>query len=129
MLLPGLKPWDATFTIGFTYIFLMEKELKTVVVELLKVEVVPEERDNYIQKDAEIWTTSLAKYPGFLGKEVWINPNHPTELILIIRWGTREQWKAIPSQDLQIIEDKFTQIMGKSYPIVKSAEFEVFPHT
>ncbi|MBI1240636.1 TIGR03792 family protein [Umezakia ovalisporum] len=99
------------------------------VVELLKVEVVPEERDNYIQKDAEIWTTGLAKYPGFLGKEVWINPNHPTELILIIRWGTREQWKAIPSQDLQIIEDKFTQIMGKSYPIVKSAEFEVFPHT
>ncbi|KZL49020.1 hypothetical protein A2T98_15040 [Nodularia spumigena CENA596] len=28
--------------------------------------------ENYIQKDAEIWTTGLAKYPGFLGK--WENP-------------------------------------------------------
>ncbi|MBE9200166.1 MULTISPECIES: TIGR03792 family protein [unclassified Nodularia (in: cyanobacteria)] len=101
------------------------------VIELLKFRVAPEERENYIQKDAEIWTTWLAKYPGFLGKEVWINPNDSTELILIIRWATREQWKAIPLADLQIIEDEFTKAMKKSYPIVESAEFQVrkFPHS
>ncbi|WP_366933362.1 hypothetical protein [Nostoc sp. NMS7] len=27
--------------------------------------------------------------------------------ILIIRWATLEQWKAIPQADLQTIEDKF----------------------
>ncbi|MEA5513652.1 TIGR03792 family protein [Nodularia sp. UHCC 0506] len=95
------------------------------VIELLKFRVAPEVRENYIQKDAEIWTTGLAKYPGFLGKEVWIDPNDPTELILIIRWATREQWKAIPLADLQIIEEQFTQAMGKSYPIVESAEYQV----
>jgi uncharacterized protein (TIGR03792 family) len=102
-----------------------------VVIELLKFQVAPEERENYIQKDAEIWTTGLAKYPGFLGKEVWINPNDPTEVIFIIRWATQEQWKAIPLEDLQMIEDKFTQAMGKSYPIVESAEYQVrkFPHS
>ncbi len=101
------------------------------VIELLKFRVAPEERENYIQKDAEIWTTGLAKYPGFLGKEVWINPNDPTELILIIRWATREEWKAVPLEDLQIIEDKITQIMGRSYPIIESAEYQVrkFPHS
>ncbi|TVP61839.1 MAG: TIGR03792 family protein [Nodularia sp. (in: Bacteria)] len=101
------------------------------VIELLKFKVAPEVRENYIQKDAEIWTTGLAKYPGFLGKEVWINPKDSTELILIIRWATREQWKAIPLAALQMIEEKFTQAMGKSYPIVESAEFQVrkFPHS
>jgi uncharacterized protein (TIGR03792 family) len=98
-----------------------------VVIELLKFQVPPTEREIYIQKDAEIWTTALAKYPGFLGKEVWINPKDPTELILIVRWATREQWKAIPLADLQIIEEKFTQAMGKSYPIVESGEYQSSP--
>lgn len=95
------------------------------VIELLKFQVPREARANYIQKDSEIWTTTLAKYPGFLGKEVWTNPNDPTELILIIRWATREQWQAIPGEDLQIIAAKFTQSMGETYPIVESAEFQV----
>lgn len=95
------------------------------VIELLKFQVPREARANYIQKDSEIWTTTLAKYPGFLGKEVWTNPNDPTELILIIRWATREQWQAIPGEDLQIIAAKFAQAMGETYPIVESAEFQV----
>ncbi|WP_414545590.1 TIGR03792 family protein [Nostoc sp. CCY0012] len=95
------------------------------VIELLKFKVAPEQREHYIQQDAEIWTTALAKYPGFLGKEVWINPNDPTELILIVRWATREQWKAIPVEDLQAIEAQFTQAMGESYPIVELAEYQV----
>ncbi|GAX36971.1 TIGR03792 family protein [Nodularia sp. NIES-3585] len=101
------------------------------VIELLKFQVPPEVRENYIQKDAEIWTTGLAKYPGFLGKEVWINPNDSTELIFIIRWATKEQWEAIPSEDLEMIEEKFTQAMGKSYPIVELAEYQVrkFPYS
>jgi uncharacterized protein (TIGR03792 family) len=102
-----------------------------VVIELLKVKVPPEHREKYIQKDAEIWTTALASYPGFLGKEVWINPNDPTEIILIIRWATREHWKAIPQPDLDAIETKFTKAMGQYYPIIESGEYQVrkFPNT
>ncbi|MEA5583563.1 TIGR03792 family protein [Nodularia harveyana UHCC-0300] len=101
------------------------------VIELLKFQVAPEVREIYIQQDAEIWTAGLAKYPGFLGKEVWINPNDPTELILIVRWATKEQWEAIPPEDLQLIEQKFTAVMGKSYPIIESGEYHVrkFPHS
>ncbi|QOV23007.1 TIGR03792 family protein [Anabaenopsis elenkinii] len=95
------------------------------VIEFLKFQVPPEVQATYIQKDREIWTTTLANYPGFLGKEVWTNLNDPTEVILIIRWATREQWQAIPPEDLQTIDAKFTQAMGETYPIVASAEFEV----
>jgi len=66
-----------------------------------------------------------------MGKEVWINPNDPTEVVLIIRWETREHWHAIPKASLQAIALKFDAAMGKSYPIVESAEYQVrkFPHS
>lgn len=101
------------------------------VIELLKVKIPPKLREEYIQKDAEIWTAALAKYPGFMGKEVWINPNDLTEVVLIIRWQTKEHWDAIPEVDLAQIAFKFDTAMGKSYPIVESAEFQVrkFPHS
>ncbi|GAB1542781.1 hypothetical protein NUACC21_54550 [Scytonema sp. NUACC21] len=95
------------------------------VIELLKVKVPPAQREKFIQKDAEIWTTALAKYPGFLGKEVWINPNDAAEVVLIIHWATREQWKAIPQEDLDAIEQKFTQALGFPQQIVESEEYQV----
>ncbi|MGI8499889.1 MAG: TIGR03792 family protein [Hassallia sp.] len=101
------------------------------VIELLKVKIPPELREKYIQKDAEIWTPALAKYPGFMGKEVWINPNDKTEVVLIIRWETREHWDAIPLSDLKAIALKFERALGKYYPIVESGEYQVrkFPHS
>jgi uncharacterized protein (TIGR03792 family) len=101
------------------------------VIELLKFKVAPNIRENYIQKDGEIWTTALAQYPGFLGKEVWINPNDPTEVIFIIRWQTREQWQAIPAQDLEAIEKKFAQAFPDSYELLEFGEYQVrkFPHS
>jgi len=102
-----------------------------VVIELLKVKIPPKLREKYIQKDAEIWTAALAKYPGFLAKEVWINPNDPTEVVLIIRWETREHWHAIPKADLEAIALKFDAAIGKFYPIVEAAVYQVrkFPHS
>ena len=95
------------------------------VIEFLKFRVEPEERENYIRRDEEIWTAALTTYPGFLGKEVWINPQDGTQLILVIRWATKEQWQAIPPEELQAIEAKFTKALGKSYPIVESGEYQV----
>lgn len=101
------------------------------VIEFLRVKVVPKLREKFIQKDHEVWTAALASYPGFLGKEVWINPNSSTEVILVIRWATREQWKAIPQQRLDAIEKQFAQQMGYTYQIVESSEYQVrkFPQS
>lgn len=102
------------------------------VIEFLRFKVVPELRERYIQKDAEIWTKTLASCPGFLGKEVWINPNEPAEVILVIRWATRDQWKSIPSTLLEQTERKFACQVGKNnYRMVESSEYQVrkFPHT
>ncbi|AFY99655.1 TIGR03792 family protein [Calothrix sp. PCC 6303] len=95
------------------------------VIELLKFKVPLSEQEEYLQKDAEIWTATLAKYPGFLSKEIWVNSEMPEELTLVIYWETREQWKAIPLDDLTLTETSFVEVMGKSYPILESREYQL----
>ncbi|MBF2013995.1 MAG: TIGR03792 family protein [Rivularia sp. T60_A2020_040] len=100
-------------------------------IELLKFKIAPEYREQYIQRDAEIWTAALANYPGFIGKELWINPNDSTELVMVIRWETREQWKSIPKEEIDRITESFDQDLGFSYEMVESSEYQVrkFPYS
>lgn len=95
------------------------------VIEWLKVRVSPELREKFIQKDAEIWTSMLDSCPGFLGKEVWINPETPTEVVLIIRWESREQWEAVPQERLAQTEQQFDQEFGDQHQIIEAAEYQV----
>lgn len=100
-------------------------------IEWLKVRVSPELREKYIRTDEEIWTAFLATCPGFLGKEVWINPDRPSEIIMVIRWASREEWKSIPQDRLEEVERKFDQTFGDAVPIIESGEYQVrkFPST
>jgi uncharacterized protein (TIGR03792 family) len=101
-------------------------------IEWLKFIVFPELREKFIEKDAQIWTTKLASYPGFLGKEVWLNPTQPNELIMVVRWQSREQWKAIPQADLDATEQEFSRQMGKdTYKMTESLEYQLrkFPNS
>ncbi len=95
------------------------------VIEWLKVRVSPELREKYIQKDAEIWTAMLAKYPGFLSKEIWINPETPSEVVLIIRWASKEAWAGVPSDQLEKTEQQFKQEFGDQHPIIQTGEYQV----
>lgn len=95
------------------------------VIEFLKIEVSPEDREEYLQLDEKIWTKALAKFPGFIGKEVWLNPNKPSEVILIIRWASREDWKSISAQLLAEIEAQFALATGSiHHQIVESGEYD-----
>lgn len=102
------------------------------IIEWLKFEVKSEIREKFIEQDQKIWTKTLARQPGFLGKEIWINPDLPDEIIFVIRWQTREQWKAIASELLEMTEQKFRQSLGTdSYKMLEAKEHHVrkFPNT
>jgi uncharacterized protein (TIGR03792 family) len=98
-----------------------------VVIELLKFKIAADIQATFIQKDEEIWTTALANYPGFLAKEVWLNPKDSTEIICVIRWATKEQWQAIPLQELEAVEQKFAAAVGDTYELVESSEYQQLP--
>lgn len=95
------------------------------VIEWLKVKVPLEKRERYIQKDAEIWTTVLAQYPGFVGKEVWLNPKDDSELVLVIHWQSKEAWKAVPEAVLEEADRRFTEALGESFPFIETGEYQV----
>jgi uncharacterized protein (TIGR03792 family) len=98
------------------------------VIEWLKFSVDTQLREQFILQDEIIWTASLSTYPGFLGKEVWIEPNAPERVIFTIRWQTRKDWKSIPMKDLVAIEKKFSALMREmniNYKMVESKEFQI----
>lgn len=96
------------------------------VIEWLKFQVKPELREQFVQKDAEIWTDILSQYPGFLGKEVWISPDDLTEVVAVIHWESLEAWKSIPADVLKAAETRFTAAMGEgNQTIVEAGQYQV----
>ncbi|MBE9126622.1 MULTISPECIES: TIGR03792 family protein [unclassified Coleofasciculus] len=95
------------------------------VIEWLKIRVSPELRENFIQKDSEIWNSMLASCPGFVSKEVWIDPGVPGELVLVIRWASREQWKSISLERLTKVEQQFDREFGESYQMIETTEYQI----
>ena len=98
------------------------------VIEWLEFRVDADSREKFIRQDEAIWTAALATYPGFLGKEVWIEPNASDKVIFTIRWQTREQWKSIPASDLAKIEQRFSTKMRQmniKYKMIESKEYQI----
>ena len=103
------------------------------VIEWLQFTVDSKSREKFVREDEKIWTAALATYPGFLGKEVWIDPKTSDRVVFAIRWQTREQWKSIPVKDLMAIEKDFSAIMkeeGINYKMIESKEYQIrkFPN-
>ncbi|MFM7449053.1 MAG: TIGR03792 family protein [Leptolyngbyaceae cyanobacterium] len=96
------------------------------VIEWLKFEIAPDLIDQYIEVDEEVWTTTLRQYPGFLGKQVWLDPNHLNIAILIIYWSDREAWKSVPADVLEATEKEFVRRLGsKDCRLIETKEFNI----
>lgn len=84
-----------------------------------------EHRETFIRLDSDIWTAALSQYPGFMGKEVWISPDLSDQVVSVIHWQTREQWKAIPEADLAEIDRRFKAALQVSYRLINAREYQV----
>ena len=97
----------------------------SMIIEWLGFSVKPELREKFIAEDREIWTPILTKADGFLSKEVWFDPANNDRVFIIVRWESREQWKAIPSELLATTDQKFAQAMGaNNYQMLESKEYK-----
>ncbi|MBD2108005.1 TIGR03792 family protein [Nodosilinea sp. FACHB-13] len=95
------------------------------VIEWLTFAVDPENRETFVRLDNDIWTAALSQYPGFISKEVWISPDLLDQVVYVVRWQTREQWKAIPQADLDAIEQQFDAAVNFSYRMIDAREYQV----
>lgn len=91
------------------------------IIEWLRFKVPPEKWEAFIQRDQEVWTAGLKNFPGFLGKEIWVD-SVENEVVMLIRWETREQWKSV----LQSTIDELDRQMGDlQIAIAESREYQV----
>lgn len=80
--------------------------------------------DEFIKKDAKIWTSFLQKNPAFKSKEIWINDQTPGEIHSIITWENLEGWKSISEELCKDIDKEFKSVYGKPFYIKRRVHSE-----
>ena len=99
------------------------------VVEHLRIKVPAEARTVWLDAEQGSWEPWLAQQDGFLGRDLlWDEATE--EGTLLIRWATRDQWKAIPSAEVARVQERFEalarqgtgQMEGNPFPLVFEGE-------
>ncbi|MEG3896150.1 MULTISPECIES: TIGR03792 family protein [unclassified Microcoleus] len=91
------------------------------VIECLRFKVPPEKWEAFIRRDEEVWTAGLRNFPGFLGKEILVDAVE-NEVVMLIRWETREQWKSVPQSTIDELDDQMGDLQ---IAIAESREYQV----
>jgi uncharacterized protein (TIGR03792 family) len=92
-------------------------------IEQLVFHVEPEHLQCWLELDHQIWTRGLAQWPGFAGKQVWINQDEPGEITMVIYWTRYEHWQAIDPDWVVRTDAAFQQALGDIHcTLVKKGE-------
>lgn len=131
VLVPG---FDASFT-AFAD---PDGALEVAVVEHLRVQVRADARAAWLEAEALSWEPWLRQQAGYLGRELRWDAERE-EGILLIRWASREQWKAIPEEEVAQVQVRFEALARRAlgsttavdgaqatnpFPLVHASEFE-----
>lgn len=99
------------------------------VVEHLRIQVPSREREAWMDAERGSWQPWLARQEGFVGRDLLWDPE-TEEGTLLIRWSSREAWKAIPEHEVEAVQERFEQIArqstgqkeGNPFPLVFEGE-------
>jgi uncharacterized protein (TIGR03792 family) len=101
------------------------------VVEHLRLKVPAEARNAWLEAEQNSWEPWLAQQDGFLDRELLWDPERE-EGTLLIRWASKDQWKAIPAPEVAAVQQRFEQLarratgtaMGNPFPLVFEGELQ-----
>ena len=101
------------------------------VIEHLRISVPAQGREAWKEAERGSWEPWLAQQTGFLGRDLLWDPE-TEEGTLLIRWSSREAWKAIPSEQVAEVQGRFEQLareamalpqeMDNPFPLVFEGE-------
>ena len=104
------------------------------VVELLRLQVPVSQRQVWIDAEARTWQPWLEQQHGFLSRDLYWDAALE-QGVLLIRWASREQWKAISPEEVERVQRQFDADVNTSlgrpslsqsaFPLV--AETELLP--
>lgn len=101
------------------------------VIEHLRLSVPEQGREAWLEAERGSWEPWLEQQTGFLGRDLLWDPE-TEEGTLLIRWSSRQAWKAIPSEQVAEVQDRFEllareamalpQEMDNPFPLVFEGE-------
>lgn len=105
--------------------------VEVAVVEHLRVKVPAEARQAWLEAERGSWEPWLQRQPGYLGRQLLWDPSRE-EGTLLIRWASRQQWKAIPLAEVEAVQQQFEQLarratglpQGNPFPLVFEGELQ-----
>jgi uncharacterized protein (TIGR03792 family) len=102
-----------------------------VVIEQLRLKVPESQVHTWLEAEQRTWQPWLEEQEGFLRRDIAWDPALE-EGQLLIHWATRDQWKAISSDDVGVVQRQFDAVvnaaLGRSataespFPLVLEAE-------
>ncbi len=103
--------------------------LDTKVFELLRLHVSSDDREAWLNAEKASWEPWLAKQNGFVERKLFWD-QEKEEAILLITWESRDQWKAIPQEEVDAVQKKFEKlardstgkITGNPFPLRSQSE-------
>ncbi|MFO7628011.1 MAG: TIGR03792 family protein [Prochlorococcaceae cyanobacterium] len=109
------------------------------VVELLRLGVPAQLRQAWWAAEQSTWGAWLQQQSGFLARQLLWDPARQEGLVLI-HWASREQWKAIPQQEVMAVQRRFenaaraairaageSPAQGTLFPLLEEAELQSAP--
>ena len=76
------------------------------VIELLRLEVPATQRQVWLAAEQRTWQPWLEDQDGFLGRDLYWDPQLQ-QGVLLIRWNSHDQWKAITPEAVQQVQQRF----------------------
>ena len=87
-------------------------------VEVLVFQVDPDDVEQFLSVDHEVWTLGEAASLGgseipFLSKEVWLNDERPGEVTIVFVWPDQARWDAVGAD---VIQQRLTREFEQRFP-------------
>ena len=81
------------------------------VIELLRTRVPVEKQEEFLARDAAVWTPALANHDGFISKECWISLDEPDLVTMVIHWNSLAQWQSFPADLLTELDRQMGDLL------------------
>jgi uncharacterized protein (TIGR03792 family) len=91
------------------------------VIEQLRLKVPESQVQTWLDAEKQTWQPWLEQQDGFLGRDIAWDPVHE-EGQLLIHWATRDQWKAINPDDVDMVQRQFDSVVNAALGRSASAE-------
>jgi len=109
----------------------MPQPYDVVMVEHLRLKVPAAGVEAWLEAERGSWEPWLAEKPGFLDRQLLWDAERE-EGTLLIHWASREQWKAIPQQDVERVQRRFEALarqatginQGNPFPLIFEGELQ-----